>query len=185
MRSSLATEICSCSLWMGLSYPQRTGRIHPRTARALYNSKHGKPCYQFFVMVTPSGRVAYLSSLDFGVLHDKTEKNLNICCTSPSPSPSCLYKGNTPFLSSSSSSQAQILLLQVCCCEREEEKYTEAKPGPRLCSYHKHPQALEKHQQKPLPSSSAQKPWEEKSSGFLGDRERRGGQQHVCTCCVC
>jgi hypothetical protein len=44
-----------------------------RSSRSMRNSKHGHPGYIFFIMVTPSGRVVYVSNqLKSGSTHDKT-----------------------------------------------------------------------------------------------------------------
>ena len=41
-------------------------------ANALYNSKHGAHGWQIFVLVSQMGRIAYLSSVEGGKVHDKT-----------------------------------------------------------------------------------------------------------------
>lgn len=44
----------------------------PITHRAFHNGKHGCPGFVFFICVTPSGRIVYLSDLEGGSTHDKT-----------------------------------------------------------------------------------------------------------------
>lgn len=43
-----------------------------RISQKMRNSKHGSPGFVFFIMVTPAGRVVYVSELREGTCHDKT-----------------------------------------------------------------------------------------------------------------
>jgi len=50
-------------------------RFDPRSnelRKKLYNSKHGYSSWSFFISVTASGQIAYLSKVQFGSLHDAT-----------------------------------------------------------------------------------------------------------------
>ena len=44
----------------------------PTAAQATYNSKHGINSWQIFILVTQTGRIVYMSSVEGGKMHDKT-----------------------------------------------------------------------------------------------------------------
>jgi len=47
---------------------------------ALYNTKHACPGYVFFIIVTLSGRIVYVSNIERGNIHDKTHFKLSNVC---------------------------------------------------------------------------------------------------------
>jgi hypothetical protein len=46
--------------------------LDPGISKSLFNSKHGITSWQFFVIVTLTGRIVYFSAVEAGKMHDKT-----------------------------------------------------------------------------------------------------------------
>jgi hypothetical protein len=61
------------------------------SARTIWNTKHSTSSFVFFLVVQASGRIAYVSNLECGSIHDKTYFAKNPVCSTLSslypPSP--------------------------------------------------------------------------------------------------